>query len=181
MLLLIFFLTSILGVLGLAAMAAYSDLRAMVIDNAYSLIIAGAFVLCYGVLFLSGKADILAPLWSHLIAGLLMFIVTFILFAVGMLGGGDSKIASALALWLGLKGLPIFLLIMTLIGGVLGVIALILARHPLLKNPQEGSWIARAQAGESKVPYGIAIFGGVLAAFIQLGYLEFSSLIEFLA
>lgn len=180
MLLLIFFLTCILGVLGLSAIAAWSDIRAMVIDNIYSLIIAAAFFVCYGVLFLSGKADIFAPLWAHLAAGLVMFLITLILFTLRMLGGADSKIASALTLWVGLKGLPVFLVVMTIIGGILGVISLLLARYPIIKNPQPKSWITRAQNGESKVPYGVAIAGGALAAFMQLGYLELNGLTEFL-
>lgn len=180
MMLLIFFLTCILGVLGLTILAAQSDLRTMTIDNIYSVAIATVFIICYGVLFASGKTDIVAPIWSHLITAIIMFIITIILFSLGLLGGADSKMISALSLWIGLKGLPIFLITMTIIGGVLGILALILNRRPIIKNPAEGSWIARAQAGEHKVPYGIAIAGGATVAFTHLGYLDFSRLIEFL-
>ena len=34
------------------------------------------------------------------------------------------------------------------------------------------SWIERLQAGESSVPYGIAITFGTAIAFLQLGYLN---------
>lgn len=153
-------------------MAAYSDLRAMVIDNVYSILVAATFVVCYGALTIAGASDIFSPLWSHIGAGLVMFALTFGLFAAGMLGGADSKLASALALWTGLKGLPVFLVFMTLIGGVLGLMALLLARRPVVTAPMEGSWLARAQNGESKVPYGVAIAGGALIAFIELGYVS---------
>lgn len=170
MVLLFFFLTFSLATLSLSLMAARSDVRSMTIDNAYSLFIVAAFAVCYLLLFLGGKVNIFGPLWSHLAAGVLMFILTAGLFALGALGGADSKLTSALALWVGLKGLPVFLIFMTLIGGLLGVMTLLLERKPVLPSPIDGSWIARAQSGERNVPYGIAIAGGALAAFIKLGY-----------
>jgi len=177
---LIFFLTCILVTMGLAALAALSDLRSMTIDNSYSLVICGVFFTCYALLFLSGQTYLLAPIWAHLLSALIIFLITFALFAFGILGGADSKLATAIALWVGLKGLPAFLVFMTVLGALLSLVALALARWPIIANPAEGSWIDRAQSGGQDIPYGIAIFGGTIMAFSHLGYLDISRLSVFL-
>ncbi|MEA3010904.1 MAG: prepilin peptidase CpaA [Sphingomonadales bacterium] len=76
----------------------------------------------------------------------------FALFAVafrfGAMGGGDVKMAAALALWLPFGGVVKLLVIMSIAGGVLTVA--MLAAHRMAKA-----------AGQPEIPYGIAIaFGG---------------------
>lgn len=73
-----------------------------------------------------------------------------------------------------------FLFYMALVGGVLGLVALALRKWKPVKNPAEGSWIARVQAGENKVPYGAAIAAGALASFVELGYFSSEVLSSFL-
>jgi prepilin peptidase CpaA len=67
-----------------------------------------------------------------------------------MMGGGDVKLAAALALWFSPASTLKFLLLMSLAGGVLtlGVIAL----HRL-----------KRREGKPEIPYGVAIaFGGLV-------------------
>lgn len=181
MLLLIIFLVAIFVAIGAGVLAGYSDMRGLTIPNSYSLIIGAAFVAAYVLLALFGRADVFAPLLSHILAGIVVFVITVALFATRVMGGADSKLASVYALWMGLKGLPAFLFYMAVVGGVLGLAALVLRKYKPIKNPKEGGWVARVQAGDNKVPYGVAIACGALASFVKLGYLGVDMLGSFLA
>ncbi|HRC27015.1 MAG TPA: hypothetical protein PKX87_06260, partial [Alphaproteobacteria bacterium] len=105
---------------------------------------------------------------------------TLWMFATGMIGAGDSKLGTAFALWVGLKGLPVYLFFMAVAGGFLGLATLVLRRRALWPKAPEGSWIARAQRGESVVPYGIAIVTGAIFAFAFRGYLSFPTFVSIL-
>jgi prepilin peptidase CpaA len=180
MLLLIIFLTGIFTVLGAALLAALADLRGLKIPNIYSLIIIAAFGVSYGLLWAFGREDVFSPLLSHFLSALIVFLVTLIMFALKGIGAGDSKLATACALWTGMNGLFVFLFYMTLSGGLLGLSALVLRKTRPFKAPAEGSWVAQVQVGQSKVPYGVAILCGILASFIKLGYLGSEVLSSFL-
>ena len=78
--------------------AAASDLSRYEIPNGLSVALAAGFV--FAAFTLSG-----ADLASHLAAGGATFIFTVLLFARGLIGGGDVKLMSATALWVGLGGL----------------------------------------------------------------------------
>jgi prepilin peptidase CpaA len=66
-----------------------------------------------------------------------------------MMGGGDVKLAAALALWFPPAGTVKFLVLMSIAGGVLTL--LILGAHRL-----------RRREGRPEIPYGVAIaFGGL--------------------
>jgi prepilin peptidase CpaA len=71
-----------------------------------------------------------------------------IAFRFGAMGGGDVKLAAALALWLPFAGIVKLLAVMSIAGGILTVA--MLAAHRMTKA-----------AGQPEIPYGIAIaFGG---------------------
>ena len=78
-----------------------------------------------------------------------VFLLFTIAFYVGAMGGGDVKLAAALALWFA-PGDTLFLIVITsLAGGVLTLIVMIEHR-------------ARRRDGRPEVPYGVAIaFGGM--------------------
>ena len=65
-------------------------------------------------------------------------------FAFGVMGGGDVKMLSALALWLRPDQILIMFVVMSLAGGVLTLA--LLARHKLLRRE-----------GQPEIPYGVAI------------------------
>lgn len=150
--------------LGSAVVAALTDLRAFRIPNFISVVVVVGFIMAYlGMLLLPGDAlPLFMPLKYHIISAGLMFLITFALFAVGVLGAGDAKFASALALWCGLKALPIFIFYLSLCGGVMGVLTLLMARAQLFKQPRAGGWVASSQAGGRRVPYGVAITLGFI-------------------
>lgn len=140
-------------------LAAYEDVRFMRIRNAIPLAVAALFL---PMLALAPLNEIIA----HLVAGGVIFAICAGLFFAGLFGGGDAKLLGAVALWPSLHELPAFLMIMTISGGVLALIALALkkspfldglkTRHPTVFGPENG-WLASLSRGETVVPYGVAI------------------------
>ncbi len=182
MIFLIVFLICIFTALAFMGMAAVSDVRRMLIPNSYSLYIILSFIACYAILFLgSVHENVFEPILSHIISAGLAFVLTFILFALKVLGAGDSKLATACALWMGAVHLITFLFFMTLCGAALSLFALYVKKKKPFQNPKEGSWISQVQAGKEKVPYGVAIAFGTLVAFAYAEYFSADVLSSFLA
>jgi len=75
-------------------------------------------------------------------------------FYAGMMGGGDVKLAAALALWFSPASTLRFLVFMSIAGGVLTLV--VVGLHRLKKKP-----------GKPEVPYGVAIAVGGLLILIQ--------------
>lgn len=180
MILLIVFLSCLFIVIGAGLLASWSDMKGLTIPNSYSVIIIGVFFFAYGFLWLFGREDVFSPFLSHMLSILIVFVLTAGLFALRVMGGGDSKLSSAYAIWAGLGGLIPFIFYTSLAGGILGITSLVLRKWKPVKAPAAGGWIARVQAGENKVPYGAAIVVGALASFVNLGYFELETLRSFL-
>jgi len=94
-----------------------------------------------------------ASLWPGVPIQLAIGAGTFLVFAAafhfGMMGGGDVKLLSALALWLPFEAFAAMLMTMAIVGG--GVTAAMLIQR-------------RWKGGEIEVPYGVAIaIAGLLA------------------
>ncbi len=156
---------------GFGIAAAISDFRSMTIPNIYAAGIVLAFVPAFAADALSGNGMEFFSTWqSHVIAGVAVFALTFVLFCLRVIGAGDSKLCSAFALWTGLSGLAAFLFYMAVTGALLGLATKIMHKKQLVENPKEGSWIDKSQKGGGGVPYGIAICLGVIVAFYQLGF-----------
>jgi prepilin peptidase CpaA len=156
-----------LSVLMITVLSCIGDVRSLRIPNWHSLVIMGCFIPAW----LATPEIFYSPL-QHIGAMLGMFAVTYIMFAVGMIGGGDSKLGTALGLWTGLKGLLPFLFFMTLMGGILGVVSLVLHKKKFFKHPKIGSWIEQAQKGGRAVPYGVAISFGAWISFFHTGFIH---------
>jgi prepilin peptidase CpaA len=131
-------------------LAASSDLASRTIRN--WLIIA--LLIAYIVLApLAGFS--LAEVISGIVAGALVLIAFFALFTRGWMGGGDVKLASVSALWLGSDQTASYLLYAALAGGVLTLAVLLLralstaVEHPL--------WVSAVGRSGSGVPYGVAL------------------------
>jgi len=157
-------LTMTLVAFGVTVLSCVSDVRSLRIPNMHALVILGCFIPAW----LATPAAF-GPFLGHLEAMGIIFVVTYIMFATGIMGGGDSKLATALGLWIGLKGLVPFVFYMALMGGVLGLATLFLRKKKLFSNPKQGSWIEQIQTGNNAVPYGIAISFGSWVAFFHTG------------
>lgn len=94
----------------------------------------------------------------------------------GGLGGGDVKFATAVAMWVGLGGLPIFWLATAVAGGATAAVCLLASRTHARTEIRANLTIAAlhqvipsvdpATTGRVSVPYGVAIALG--AAFVYL-------------
>jgi len=126
--------------------AAVIDVRTFTISNRLNLCVA----LLAPVYWLS----VSLPLWPdaavQLAAAAAVFIVLAGAFYLGMMGGGDVKLAAALALWFSPPEILKFLVVMSIAGGVLTIVILIAHR-------------LRSKEGRPQIPYGVAIaFGGLV-------------------
>jgi len=173
------FFTVLYGLAILAALiillrACISDFRTMTIPNILPLGLAIAFVLAYGAslgMAHSGGEAMFEPLRSHALAFAILFAVTFVMFALRVWGAGDSKLAAAVGLWVGIKGIMPFLMVMSLAGVGLVLVSWIIRRSQFgLTQFGPESWPMRVRDGAGIIPYGIAIAAGAAAAFFARGY-----------
>lgn len=169
---LIVFLTCLFVAVAIGAMAAWSDIKGLIIPNWHSGVIIVSFFAAFVFMHLLGHPDIFSGILSHLVAALVVFAITATLFGLKTIGAADSKLSTAYAFWVGVAGLPAFLFYMSVAGGLVGLGAIALQKWQPVKNPSPGGWVARVQAGENKVPYGVAIAVGALASFVKLGYFD---------
>jgi len=91
----------------------------------------------------------------------------FLFFALGWIGGGDAKLASAVALWLGADQAPAFILYTALFGGLITLALLQFRTMPLPATCQRMPWIVKLHQSGVGVPYGIAIALAGLVTFTE--------------
>ncbi len=158
---------SFLGLFIVTLKVSLSDIRSLRIRNIYSFLLMLLFAMAYG-----SAPQVFFPLWHHIGGFTLTFCLTLVLYAVGVFGGADTKIASVLALWVGLQGLMVFFFYMALFGGVLGGISLWVRKKKPFQNPVSGSWIDQLQQGRNAVPYGVALSIAVWTALFHIGVIH---------
>jgi prepilin peptidase CpaA len=134
----------------LLVVAAVIDVRTFTISNRLNLAVALLAPVYWAAVPLSLWPEV--PL--QIAAAVIVFVLLAGLFYAGMMGGGDVKLAAALALWFP-PGLTIkFLVLMSLAGGVLTLG--LLAWHR-----------TKRREGRPEIPYGVAIAFGALAILAQ--------------
>lgn len=105
------------------------------------------------------------PWWPGVAIQLAVAVAVFglltLAFMVGMMGGGDVKMAAAIALWLAPSDTLRFLVFMSLAGGLVTLVTM--AWHKRTKRE-----------GKPKVPYGVAIAIGALAILAQRFFNQFA-------
>jgi prepilin peptidase CpaA len=142
------FLLAVLA--GLLLVAAVVDVRTFTISNRLNLAVALLAPVYWWSIGL--------PMWPGAAIQLGVAAIVFALLAgaffVGMMGGGDVKLAAALALWFSPVATIRFLVIMSIAGGVLTVG--LLAWHRL-----------KRREGRPEIPYGVAIAVGGMAILTQ--------------
>ncbi len=153
-------------ILVVTILSCVSDVRSLRIPNWHSLVILACFVPAW-----LAAPTAFGAIWGHVGAMVCLLALTYAMFTFGMMGGGDSKLGTALGLWVGPQGLIFFMLYMAVMGGVMGLFSLVLRKNKPFKNPHPGSWVEQAQNGRNAVPYGVAITVGSWAAFFHTGFL----------
>jgi prepilin peptidase CpaA len=145
------FTALLLGLLAtLLVVAAIIDVRTFTISNRLNLIVALLAPIYWVSVGLSPWPGVVI----QLAAGATVFVLFALAFHAGMMGGGDVKLAAALALWFPPHATLQFIVIMSVAGGVLtlGLVA----------------WHrARRNQGRPQIPYGVAIAFGGLAVLAQ--------------
>jgi prepilin peptidase CpaA len=144
----------LLGVLAILLIAAaIIDVRTFTISNGLNLTVALLAPLYWWSIGL--------PLWPdaaiQVAVAATVFAVLAATFYMGMMGGGDVKLAAALALWFRPFTTLKILVIMSLAGGLLTLIVLAVHKKRA-KAPIPGD----SPAVKPEVPYGVAIAIGAL-------------------
>ena len=144
----------LLGLLAiLLIVAAVVDVRTYTISNGLNAAVALLAPLFWWSIGL--------PLWPdaaiQIGVALGIFALLAITFYMGMMGGGDVKLAAAIALWFPPATSLRFLVYMSLAGGLLTIIVLLIHRIRGKAPIVEGEKAARVE-----VPYGVAIAAGAL-------------------
>jgi prepilin peptidase CpaA len=139
----------------------------MTISNRLSIGLAASFFL---VALLIGMP--LADIGRHVLASLLVLAIAFACFARGWIGGGDAKLASATALWLGFVHLMDYLLVASIVGGILTLVLLQLRKLPLPAPLAGTPWIARLHAVDTGIPYGIALAAAGLVVYPETVFMR---------
>jgi prepilin peptidase CpaA len=151
----------------LIAFAASSDLFTMTISNRISLALAAGFLL---LALLSGTGLVVVA--EHLGAGALVLAIGFACFSFGWIGGGDAKLAAAIALWFGFDYLLQYLVYASLLGGVLTFVLIQFRLLPLPAVLARQQWIMRLHEKGGGVPYGIALAAAALMVYPQTGWMS---------
>jgi prepilin peptidase CpaA len=136
----------------LMVFAAFSDLFTMTIPNRVSLVLVVVYFALAAYLQLPWQSVAM-----HVACGLAMLGLTFVLFQFGWIGGGDAKLASATALWVGWENLLDYGVVASVAGGALTVIIIALRWHDLPEKLLSVGFIARLAEKTNGVPYGIAL------------------------
>jgi prepilin peptidase CpaA len=129
--------------------AAVIDVRTFTISNRLNLAVAMAAPVYWLSIPLT-----MPGMAIQLAAGAIVFVLLAVAFYAGMMGGGDVKLAAALALWFPPLLTVRFLILMSIAGGVITLA--ILAWHR-----------AKRRDGRPEIPYGLAIAFGGLAILTQ--------------
>jgi prepilin peptidase CpaA len=173
----------IAGFLALMILAALEDIRTRRIPNW----LTGSVAALYPLYALAAPTSVA---WlGALGAGVLVFLLGWLLFARGIMGGGDVKLITAVTLWAGIEHLALFAAVTSLSGGVLGIASLIRERWGWrlapLANLGSATVALAGRQGRSlpdaaedapvqdmvkspTLPYGIAVAAGGLAVALQL-------------
>ncbi|KQT19509.1 peptidase [Methylobacterium sp. Leaf399] len=141
----------------LMAYAASSDLLTMTIPNRVSLILVVGFFA-----FAAACGFTWTEVGLHVGAGSLVLAVTFTLFALGVIGGGDAKLAAATALWLGFDHLVDYLIVASIAGGALTLLLLVSRNYPLPFIAGRLPFVLHLHDRKTGVPYGIALAASAL-------------------
>jgi prepilin peptidase CpaA len=136
--------------------AAYSDIQQFRIPNQVSVLIAGLFFL---FLFVNPNENFT---WAAPAAALAVLCAGFALFTMGIVGAGDVKLLSALALWAGAENIAFLLVVATIAGAI---VALTVSLSGAFTAYASGERVTRNLLFKRPIPYGVAIACGGLALY----------------
>ena len=151
----------------LMAFAAASDLVSMTISNKVSLMVMAGFMVFAAWM----QMDLVTIAWHWAMFGIVL-LVSFTLFAFNIIGGGDAKLVAAASLWFGWEHTMDYILIFSIMGGLMTLILLRLRSVPLPDRVAKVDWIARLYNAESGVPYGVALGAAAIIVYPQTQWMQ---------
>jgi prepilin peptidase CpaA len=142
------------------AFAAAMDLFTMTIPNRISLFLVGSFLV---VAPLTGMS--MADFGAHIGTGLAVLAISIVMFGFGLFGGGDAKLLAAAALWIGYEALLPYVVLVTVLGGLLALVILAYRGAVPPAWAARYHWAMRLYDKKGGIPYGIALSGAALWVF----------------
>jgi prepilin peptidase CpaA len=133
--------------------AAVSDVLSMTIANRVSIILIAAFA-------------IIAPMtgmdWAtygwHFAAGAIVLAVTFAVFAIGGMGGGDAKLLTATSVWMGFNmTLLQYLVLGAMLGGLMTILIVFFRNSPMATFSANNMFLRHFADQKAGIPYGVAL------------------------
>ena len=140
--------------------AAVCDFTALKVPNTLTASFA-AIGICV-VLFQSPGAALMT-----LGAAFAVFLLGWVFFALGVMGGGDGKLMAAASIWLGPSALLDFAVLIALFGALLSAVILGLIRAEQYQVFLGPTWMTRLSRPRPPVPYALAIAPAGIIAFLR--------------
>ncbi|MCB1527013.1 MAG: prepilin peptidase [Hyphomicrobiaceae bacterium] len=147
------------------AFAAAMDMLTMTIPNRVSILLVAAFFVAAYAAGLSQQQVL-----EHLATGAAVLAICFVLFALGVFGGGDAKLLAASSLWIGFDQLLPYFLGVSIAGALLSVAFLYMRNHFPEGSVRGPAWVLRLQAQGNGMPYGLAISASALWIYPQTAF-----------
>ena len=140
--------------------ATFYDLFTMTIPNRITLCLLVSFAIFAPLAGMGWET----ALW-HIGVALAVLVAGFMLFSLGVMGGGDAKLLAASALWFGTAFTLPYLLAASVMGGVLTLAIVVLRRITIPESLMSVSWISRLHDKKQGIPYGAALGPAALYVF----------------
>jgi prepilin peptidase CpaA len=144
--------------------AVITDFRTLLIPNWISLALLAAFA-PFAVLHLP-----LGAIGGHVLVMAIVLALSVFFFVVGWVGGGDAKLMSAIALWMGPGHVAPFVVLMALLGGMLAISIMAMEKFGRWLGPRVLNFALFRRLDEladsRQCPYGVAIgAAGLIVSF----------------
>ena len=160
----------VIAMLAFLLVGAWRDIATRTIPDGVSVLVAVTGSLAR---LLQGSPALL----SSVSTALLLFLLLMVAYSRSLLGGGDVKLMTALALGLSPFDCYLFVVATTLAGGILGITYLMLScRLDAMRKSRRSSLLIRLLAVEvwrirrrGPLPYGVAIAAGGAFVFLHPG------------
>jgi prepilin peptidase CpaA len=98
----------------------------------------------------------------HLAVGFAALVVGVLLFAGGLIGGGDAKLFAAVSLYIGAASFGLYVFAVALAGGALAVAVMALRWAVSSGLTARIGWLQHLTQKSGALPYGVAIAAGGL-------------------
>jgi len=151
-------------------LASVFDLLTMTIPNKVTLALAVSF---FVLAPLTGMP--LSTMAWHIGLGFGVLVVCYLLFMINAMGGGDAKLLAASALWLGPDMTLTYVLLASILGGLLTLLILFARRYPLPVMFMKVDWINRLHDRKTGIPYGAAMGPAALLVFPNTQWMSFAA------